>query len=127
MSRLYRDIEERLLANSIAENTGFLLHGQPSDCWVWIGNRDDDGYGRVTLHVDGKHRKVRAHRLAHEVFRGVTLTPEQTLDHLCLCKACIHPNHTEPISNSENVKRMQDRWRNWRAEQAGQTRMELAE
>lgn len=127
MSSKYASLEDRLLANSRPEDTGFTLAGEPSECWVWIGNRDDDGYGRVTLRVDGKHKKVRAHRLAHEVFRGVKLTPEETLDHLCLCKACIHPNHTEAISNSENVKRMQDRWRNWRADQAGQTRMELAE
>lgn len=122
----YRDIEERLLANSVPTHTGHTIDGVPSECWLWVGNTDDDGYGRVTMRVDGKHRKVRAHRLAHQVFRGVTLAEEDTLDHLCRCAACIHPNHTEPVSRGLNSQRMQQHWRNYRADEAGQTAMEIA-
>jgi hypothetical protein len=30
-----------------------------------------------------------------------------TLDHLCRNKLCIEPSHLEPVSRSENIKRMQ--------------------
>lgn len=126
MTRLYRNIDERLLANSIPAHTGHSINGEPSECWLWIGNVDDDGYGRITLYVSGRHRKVRAHRLSHEVFLGVKLTPEETLDHQCRVKECIHPNHTVAMGRAKNTKLMQQFWRNYRADQAGQTRMEIA-
>lgn len=123
---MYRDLQERLLANSQPVDFGYKVNGEPSPCWEWFGHRDRYGYARLSVWVNGKHRKVRAHRLAHEVFLGVTLTADETLDHLCTVTHCIHPNHTEAISNVENVKRMQDRWRHYRAHQAGQTQMALA-
>lgn len=120
----YRCLEDRLLANSVPQHTGHRVNGQPSECWLWIGNADAKGYGRVTLWVKGKHVKARAHRAAHEWFHGVRLGPEETLEHECRQPACIHPNHTVPMSRAENSSRMQHYWRNYRAEQAGQTRIE---
>jgi hypothetical protein len=120
----YRNLEERLIANSVPEHTGHLVDGQPSECWLWIGNVDDDGYGRVTIRVGGKHKKVRAHRAAAAVFLGVDLIDGLTWDHHCRQVACIHPNHGEPVPNAVNAARMQQFWRNYRAEQAGQQRIE---
>jgi hypothetical protein len=120
----YRDLEERLLANSVPVHTGFVLNGEASECWEWIGNRDDDGYARLTMRVNGKHKKLRAHRVSHEEFKGVKLTDELTLEHLCRYTSCIHPDHTVPMSNVENVRRMQQYWRNYRANEAGQAAFE---
>lgn len=122
----YRDIEERLLANSIPVHTGFMLNGEPSECWEWIGNRDHHGYGRITLWKNGKTVKVRAHRAAAEAFLGITLG-EHTWDHRCRNTSCIHPNHGEAVPNAENVSRMRDFWRNYRAREAGQQTLEIAD
>lgn len=120
----YRNLEERLLANSIPEHTGHRVNGEPSECWLWIGNLDHHGYGRLNVRVNGKHRAARAHRVAAEVFLGERFGPNETWDHHCRQTGCIHPNHGEKVANAVNAARMQHFWRNYRAEQAGQQRIE---
>ena len=72
----------------------FLENG----CWEWKAALDAYGYG--ALRVSGK--TVKAHRLSHAAFRGAT---ERDLDHLCRNRACVNPDHLEPISRGENVRR----------------------
>jgi hypothetical protein len=115
MPKLYRDLMERLLANSMAVDCGHVdQDGQPSECWLWLGSIDRDGYGRMNLRIDGKHRQCRAHRVSFMEFTGQLLEEEDTLDHLCRQKNCIHPNHTEPVPRDENSARMQQFWANQR-------------
>ena len=66
-------------------------------CWVWMRSRGRDGYGQFT--ADGKTR--RAHRVAYELVRRVTLTPDQFLHHTCHNKSCVNPAHLE-ITNQWN-------------------------
>lgn len=123
----YRDMMERLLANTIAEHCGHTIDGEPSECWLWIGNLDHHGYGRVTMRIDGKHKKVRAHRASARVFLGLDMDDTETWDHHCRQTSCIHPNHGEPVPNAVNASRMQQFWKNYRAEKAGQQRLEMAD
>lgn len=102
----YRTFRERLFANSVAVHRGHTIAGAPSECWEWIGNTDHHDYGRVTQRIDGKHKKVRAHRASYEEFIG-PLKADDTLDHRCRNTRCIHPNHSEPVSNEVNAARMQ--------------------
>ncbi len=69
-------------------------------CWNW-DVCDNLGYGRAT---DGKHRSVKAHRLMYE--RLVGPIPEGlVIDHLCRNRTCVNPDHLEPVTQSENVRR----------------------
>lgn len=69
------------------------------DCWEWQGPRAR-GYGRVS--IDGRMRP--AHRVAYETLVGPV--PEGlVLDHLCRVRACVNPDHLEPVTNRENVLR----------------------
>ena len=52
--------------------------------------------------------------------KGVKLGEEDTLDHKCRCKRCIHPDHTKVMSREENTQHMQQFWRTHRAHVAGQ-------
>lgn len=45
-----------------------------------------------------------AHRVSWELFRGKIPT-NLTLDHLCLNKRCVNPNHLEPVTSVENSRR----------------------
>lgn len=69
-------------------------------CLLAQGRTDRDGYVF--------HGSTRAHQVAWERERGAV--PEgMVLDHLCGRRACCCVVHLEPVTQSENLKR-----RNWR-------------
>lgn len=70
-------------------------------CWVWTAARHGKGYGMFS--VDRK-RKVRAHRFAYEMMVG-PIPEGLDLDHLCRNRACVNPEHLEPVTRSVNLKR----------------------
>jgi hypothetical protein len=66
-------------------------------CWIWTGSRTRAGYGHFS--VDGA--KVYAHRLSYE--RVVGLIPSGLeIDHLCRNRACVRPDHLEPVTRRVN-------------------------
>lgn len=70
-------------------------------CWIWIGGKSGNGYGRVR--VD----KVlcTAHRVAYVIFNGPIPTGH-VLDHnieLCTERACIQPLHMNVITQRQNI------------------------
>ncbi len=66
-------------------------------CWVWRTNAD---YPSVTWF----DRRTWAHRLAYELFRGKIPNGLQ-LDHLCRNRKCVNPDHLEPVTRKENIRR----------------------
>lgn len=74
---------------------------EDSGCWRWTGTRDSQGY--PFLNVDGVPR--RAHRLMYERVAG-PIPAGLELDHLCRVRDCINPSHVEPVTHSENMRRM---------------------
>lgn len=113
---------------SVPEDNGYEIDGKPSECWVWIGNCDHKGYGRISLgrRASGTPVSQRAHIVAHEFFLGVKLREGITLDHQCRVRACIHPNHTAPVTRAENTRLMRHYWAKRSAEEAGQREIDYA-
>jgi hypothetical protein len=74
---------------------------QTTGCWIWMGTIDPDGYGSAK--VDGSPR--RAHRVVYQRLRGEI--PEGLhLDHLCRHRFCVNPDHLEPVTSVERVRRL---------------------
>ena len=75
-------------------------------CWVWKGAArkhglgNGGGYGRVGW----RGTVLYAHRLAYELRVG-PIAEGMTLDHLCGNRLCVRPDHLEPVSRGENVRR----------------------
>ncbi len=71
-----------------------------SGCWLWAGAMQSQGYG----HIRYQGKNILAHRLSYELRRGA-IPEDKFLDHLCRTPACVNPDHLEPVTPKENVRR----------------------
>ena len=76
------------------------LPDEAGGCWQWTGTRRPKGYGRFW---EGR-RHVEAHRFSYEVLVG-PIPEGLQLDHLCKNPGCVRPDHLEPVTLQENLKR----------------------
>lgn len=69
-------------------------------CWIWQGSVDSRGYGQL------KSQGItwRAHRFFY-VSLVNKIPPNYQIDHLCKNKLCVNPEHLEPVTQFENMKR----------------------
>jgi hypothetical protein len=67
-----------------------------TDCIIWAGSIDRDGYGRF--------RNTPAHRIAYEESKG-PIPSGLVIDHLCRVRNCVNPDHLEAVTIRENTLR----------------------
>ncbi len=72
-----------------------------SGCWIWLGYVDIKGYARCK--PTGRNN-VLAHRVLYEHYVG-PIPDGLDLDHLCRVPSCVNPDHMEPVTRAENVRR----------------------
>ncbi|WP_205670220.1 HNH endonuclease signature motif containing protein [Amycolatopsis sp. CFH S0078] len=68
-------------------------------CWIWLAAKDQGGYGKFKA-----DRLVQAHRFSYELAKGAIPEGLQ-LDHLCRVRACVNPEHLEPVTIRVNLLR----------------------
>ena len=82
--------------------TRFMLQVRKSvsGCWLWQGFLNHGGYGQFWT----GERFIGPHRFAymHEVGQ---YDQSLDLDHLCRVRHCVNPQHLEPVTRRENLKR----------------------
>lgn len=98
------DLPERIAAKiSVDRDTG---------CWVWHAARNAKGYGMAWWPGVSSSGMVAAYRLVYHLANPDSPVRAGDgglhLDHLCFNKACVNPDHLEPVTAEENHRRYRD-------------------
>lgn len=70
-------------------------------CWLWTAGGIPQGYGAFK---PSGSKQVLVHRWAYEALVG-PIPEGLVIDHLCRTRRCVNPDHLEPVSNEENLRR----------------------
>lgn len=71
-------------------------------CWLWTGNTNWGGYGRVRTHSGADLAST--HRVAYQIANG-PIPEGYQIDHLCRVRCCCNPAHLEAVTQRENLRR----------------------
>lgn len=72
-------------------------------CWIWQGSIGNTGYGQVRR-TRPSNKLWLTHRYSYTQEYG-TIPDGLCLDHLCRVRACCNPEHLEPVTHAENMRR----------------------
>lgn len=74
-------------------------------CIIWTGGKTLGGYGMFAASTaKSDEKKVMAHRWSYEHYVG-PIPDGYDIDHLCRVRACVNPDHLEPVTRAENIRR----------------------
>jgi hypothetical protein len=69
-------------------------------CWRFTGATSSQGYG----HFQHDGRMLLAHRFFYEYHVG-PIPVGLEIDHRCRFRNCVNPEHLEPVTHAENMRR----------------------
>lgn len=72
-----------------------------AECWEWTGYIKPNGYGQFH---PAHGQTAYAHRWSFQSFVG-EIPHGLQIDHLCRNRKCVNPDHLEPVTNVENMRR----------------------
>lgn len=74
-----------------------------SGCWIWIGAKCKDGYGKLEIL---ECREIKSHRASYVLWKG-EIEEGLTLHHTCFNRSCVNPSHLIPMTADQNKRTRQ--------------------
>lgn len=100
-AREHSKVMNLLLANTVAG---------PGSCLEWQGRRDRGGYGILSVMAsEGRRSTQYAHRLMLQASQGGNELAGLHTHHACTNRACINPEHLQPVTVQQNNGEMHAR------------------
>ena len=94
-------LRDRLFSKSIPEPN--------SGCWIYMGNLDRYGYGRISVKANDPKA---AHRISYAVHKG-EIPDGMSVLHSCDMPCCVNPDHLSLGTHVDNMREMSKRQRHW--------------
>lgn len=101
--------QESLPKVTEAELERFVKRVQPqaNGCWLWVGAKADQTYGRIII---GKKYWL-VHRLAFTLFKRIPLAKGEVVCHSCDTPLCVNPEHLFKGTQAINLADMRRKGR----------------
>lgn len=79
------------------------IYHHADGCWEWLGELNNQGYGRFVTYPSGGRKRFLAHRLAYELATGEDIGGK-ILMHSCDTPSCCNPAHLTPGTQLDNMR-----------------------
>lgn len=118
---LYNDIQKGLIKDRFrappeyrfwkkVDKRGPFCKALGTRCWQWKAGVDKDGYGHLSLTIDGKRKTEKSHRFSW-VLHYSPIPKNTCVLHRCDNPSCVNPNHLFLGTVIDNHKDMDEKRR----------------
>jgi hypothetical protein len=105
-------LERLKFASKCNKNPGRIV-GELSECWLWNGEKNKDGYCHYQTKYAKEHGITYAHQASYHLFKDQTYKPSRQMQcsHLCTDsdltanRCCVNPDHLVIESLAANMAR----------------------